>query len=530
MLQPHTQHPATATRGRVPRLRTQSLTWIVNRVWQRRLVQLAVVVGIGALTGFALALVMPRGPMTTSQALTAMVAGVLAGVAAGFTMRSRWAMLLAPVTFVAAFELGRLGASGPMVDGIHLDSIYGIAAFVTGRGLTGVLVLLPMLAGVSYGVAAARRWPQTAAPARHARRLGLYLRRGVLALVTVAIVALAVLIARPATTDPIRGADGAVVPGSIAELTRVEIGGHKQALMIRGRSVDNPVLLFLAGGPGGSEIGTMRNRGELLERDFVVATWDERGAGKSAVEIDPTSTLTFEQMVSDTIAVTNYLRQRFDEQKIYLVGNSWGTLLGVLAAKQHPELYHAFVGSGQMVSTAATDRMFYEDTLAWAKRTGDNGLVSTLEKNGPPPYDNLWQYEPALSHEHDWNVYPGFDSVQDEIEMPGNMFVEEYSLMEKLRTMGAFMDTFSVLYPQLSKVDFRRDVPTLKVPVYVVQGAHEARGRAVPARQWFSELRAPKKQLIVFGRSGHKALFEQPDRFHAVMTDTVLADTYPKPR
>ena len=529
MLQPHTHQPSTAPRGRLRLNRTRAPERMLSAVWDRRLIAVAVVVGIAALTGVALAFVMPRGPMTTGQALTAMLAGLLAGVASGFGMRSRWAMLIAPLTFVGVFELGRLGASGPMADGIHLDSVYGIAAFLTGRGLTGLLVLLPMFAGVSYGVAAARhpaRRAETAA--RRPRRIGLFLRRGLLALVTLALVALAVLIARPATTDPIRGADGAIVAGSIAELTRVEIGGHEQALMIRGRSVQSPVLLFLAGGPGGSELGTMRNRGELLERDFVVVTWDERGAGKSASELDPTSTLTLEQTIGDTIALTNYLRERFDERKIYLVGNSWGSLLGVLAAKRHPELYYAFVGSGQMVSPTTTDRMFYEDTLAWAQRTGDSGLVNTLRANGAPPYDNLWKYEPALSHEHDWNVYPGFDSAQDEIEMPGNLFVEEYTLMEKLRSMGAFMDTFSVLYPQLSKIDFRRDVRTLELPVYLVQGAHEARGRALPAKEWFSELRAPKKQYIVFGRSGHKALFEQPERFHTVMTDTVLAGTYPE--
>jgi pimeloyl-ACP methyl ester carboxylesterase len=183
------------------------------------------------------------------------------------------------------------------------------------------------------------------------------------------------LIAQPATTDPITGPGGKPLAGSVAELARVPIGGHQQAIMIRGASVENPVLLMLAGGPGGSEIGSMRNLGEGLERDFVVATWDQRGTGKSAGELSPTSTMTVDQMVSDTIDVTNYLRKRFHERKLYLVGNSWGTILGVLAAQKHPELYHAFVGSGQMVSPTDTDRMFYEDTLKWAQQTGRTGRV-----------------------------------------------------------------------------------------------------------------------------------------------------------
>jgi pimeloyl-ACP methyl ester carboxylesterase len=338
----------------------------------------------------------------------------------------------------------------------------------------------------------------------------------------VALVVVAALIARPATTPPIVGPDGGPLPGSIAELTTVRIGGHEQALMIRGRSVDSPVLLFLAGGPGGTEIGAMRADTDL-EQDFVVVTWDQRGTGKSYAALDPTATLTLEQTIADTIELTDYLRQRFDEDRIYLVGQSWGSTLGVLAAQRRPELYHAFVGSGQMVSQRETDVMFWEDTLAWAERSGDEALAATLRENGPPPYDTLLLYEPALSHEHDWNPYPELDVSK---EMPGNLFVVENSLMDRVNGLRGFLDTFSVLYPQLQGIDFRRDVPSLDVPVYMVAGQHEARGRAVPADEWFAALEAPSKERIVFDASGHRPNFEQPGRFAEVMRD-VLSDTYP---
>ena len=237
--------------------------------------------------------------------------------------------------------------------------------------------------------------------------------------------------------------------------------------------------------------------------------------------------MTLDDVVADTIAVTQYLRARFGEQKVYLVGNSWGTILGVLAAKQAPDLYHAFVGTGQMVSFVETDRMFYEDTLAWADREGSADLAKTLRANGSPPYGDTLKYEAALSHEHDWNVYPGQDALSRKGEMPGNIMVEEYSLMEKLRLMGGMLDTFCTLYPQLDGVDLRREAASLDVPVYLVQGVHEARGRAVPADAWFEMLTAPGKQLIVFEQSGHKPSFEEPDRFRHVMTGTVLAETYP---
>jgi proline iminopeptidase len=111
--------------------------------------------------------------------------------------------------------------------------------------------------------------------------------------------------------------------------------------------------------------------------------------------------------------------------------------------------------------------------------------------------------------------------------MPFNVLVEEYSLVEQIHAFNAFLDTAAVLYPQLQEIDFRRDVPRLEVPVYLVQGLHEARGRALLASAWFDQLQAPSKQLIVFEASGHRPLFEEPDRFHDVMTRVVVAETYP---
>jgi len=198
--------------------------------------------------------------------------------------------------------------------------------------------------------------------------------------------------------------------------------------------------------------------------------------------------------------------------------------LGVLAAQQRPDLYHAFVGTGQMVSQRATDIMFWEDTLAWAEGIGRDDLVATLRANGPPPYGDILAYEPALSHEHDWNAYPEFDNDR---ELPSTLFVPENDLMDQVNGLRSFLDTFAVLYPQLQDIDFRRDVPSLEIPFYMIVGAHEARGRAVLADEWFEMLEAPVKERIVFERSGHRPSFEEPARFGDVMRevrDGVWAD------
>jgi len=496
-------------------------------VWRDRWIGVGVASAVAAGAAAILSLLMPRGPITTTEALTTMAAGLSIGLAGGLAMRTRWAMALSPLTFVAAYELVRLGTDGPTVDGIH-TSAYGLIALAVGRGMHGILALAPMVLGAALGAGLARRI-QGAPACRGRARFTLLARRTVTALVAVGLVMLAVLIARPATTDPILGPDGQPLAGSIAELTRVEIGGHDLAMMIRGHRTDSPVLLFLAGGPGGSELGAMRRHLESLERDFLVATWDQRGAGKSYDQLDPTSTLTLDRAVSDTLEVTNYLRERFGKDKIYLVGQSWGSTLGVLAVQKRPELYRAFVGVGQMVSQRETDRIFYRDTLAWARKTGNDELVATLTEIGPPPYESILAYESALSYEHE--VYPYDHSRNSEGEggFSENLFVEEYTLLEQIHNLGAFLDTFGALYPQLQQIDFRKDAARLDVPVYVVQGRHEARGRAVLANEWFERLEAPSKKMIVLDTSGHRPLFEQPAQFHDVMTRTVLTETHPGP-
>ena len=469
----------------------------------------------------------PRGPITTLHALAAITASLAVGVLGGWLMRSRWAMLLTPVLFAAVFELTRATTAGPLVDGIRLDGggIFGLLAFILGRGLHAVLALLPMILGAALGAGFARRQTEGRPRTHGWARAGRVIRRLIAAVAAVALLALTAGISRPASTDAILTDAGTPMAGSVAELIRVPVGGHDQAMMIRGTSTDNPVLLFLAGGPGGTELGAMRRHGQALEKDFVVVTWDQRGAGKSYDSLDPTSTLTLQQAVSDTIEVSNYLRNRFGQDKIYLLGQSYGTILGVLAAQQHPELYRAYIGVGQMVAPRETDGVFYTDALAWARRSGDTALVNKLTSSGPPPYTDMLDYEPALTN--DAQVYP-YDHTPNSEGAGGfseNLSVEEYTLMEQVHAFAGVFDVFTVMYPQLQGIDFRKDAAQLAVPVYLMEGRFEAPGRLGPAKQWFDLLDAPTKQWITFDTSGHRPLFEQPDLFHQKMTDIVLAQT-----
>ena len=485
--------------------------------WSHRWFGLLGAAGLATIAGLASAWLTPRGPVTTAQALLSIVVALLVGMAAGFIMGSRWSMFIVPGVFILVFELARLGVDGPTVDSIQLGSIFGVIAFIVGRLVHGLLVLAPMILGTVYG-----SWLAGRTAAVSTTRLGV-ISWLLTSLAAFGIIAFGVLLTRQGRTPAIFGPDGGPLPGSIAELTSVEIGGVEQVLMIRGRDINNPVLLYLAGGPGGTDLGAMR-ADVSLEQNFVVVTWDQRGTGKSYPALDQVDNFTLEQMVSDTLEVTNYLRERFDEDKIYLVGNSWGTFLGVLAVEKNPESYHAFVGTGQMVSIRETDVMFYQDTLAWAEETGNQALLESLRENGPPPYTDLLMYDPVVTHEHDWNPYPYLDPSK---EMPSNLFVPENTLMDRINGMRGLLDTFAILYPQIQDVDFRQDVKKLDVPVYIVLGKYEARGRATLAEEWFEILEAPSKELILFEQSGHRPLFEEPGEFAKVM-DRVLEETNKK--
>jgi pimeloyl-ACP methyl ester carboxylesterase len=332
----------------------------------------------------------------------------------------------------------------------------------------------------------------------------------------VAVVVTGVSFSRPATTPPIVGPDGDPVPGSVAELTTARIGGHDQALMIRGRDASLPVLLHLAGGPGGTDIGAMRlDTG--LEQHFVVATWDQRGTGKSYPAFGPAETLTLDRVVADTIEVTEYLVARFGHDRIFIAGQSWGTIPATLAAQRRPELYHALINTGQMVDVLETDQLFYDDTLAWARSGGDTQLVERLEAMGPPPYaDVIGDYPVIVGPERELNPYPEFDGTT---EMTATIWGPEFSVIDSVNAIVGLANTYARLYPQLQELDFREQVPSLNVPIWIVMGEHEARGRVEPAREWFDALQAPEKHWVVFEASSHRANFERPAEYARLLAE-----------
>jgi len=188
-----------------------------------------------------------------------------------------------------------------------------------------------------------------------------------------------------ASTPQIVDENGNVPENSIVELIQLELNGRKQWISLRGWDKNAPVLLFLAGGPGGTQMAAVRHELAELEKHFVVVSWDQPGAGKS-YNAEKIKKITAETYIQDGYALTKYLKERFSQEKIYLLGESWGSALGIFLAEKYPESYYAFIGTGQMVAFAETERMDYAKAMEIAESKGETALVKRLKANGIPPY------------------------------------------------------------------------------------------------------------------------------------------------
>jgi pimeloyl-ACP methyl ester carboxylesterase len=184
-------------------------------------------------------------------------------------------------------------------------------------------------------------------------------------------------------TAPIEGAN------AVSELTTVKIGGMKQWVSIRGTNQQNPLLLFLHGGPGTGQIGFIGTYQRELEKHFVVVNWDQRGAGLSYYGKIPKETMNINQFVQDTIELTQYMLHRFNKENLYLIGHSWGTIIGLLAVHERPDLYKRYFGVSQVADVSEAERVSYEILLERAKNENNPKAYQALTRIGKPPWQHL---------------------------------------------------------------------------------------------------------------------------------------------
>ncbi|QMV41125.1 alpha/beta fold hydrolase [Cohnella cholangitidis] len=192
----------------------------------------------------------------------------------------------------------------------------------------------------------------------------------------------------PSWTPAIKDARGNKLPNSIAALEEVSLGGVKQSLLIRGNDKNNPILLFLHGGPGYPQIAYARKYQQRLEKDFIVVNWDQRGSGKSYHWNLTEEDMQVDKLVEDTRELTLYLTERFHQPKIFIAGHSWGSTLGALTVQRYPDNYYAYIGIGQVANSPLGELRSYEFALREARKSNNEKAIMELEAIGAPPYRN----------------------------------------------------------------------------------------------------------------------------------------------
>ena len=307
-----------------------------------------------------------------------------------------------------------------------------------------------------------------------------------------------------AHTPQILVRNGKVLDGSIAELRKVELNGRQEWISIRGKNRNNPVLLFLAGGPGGTQMAATRYALSGLEERFVVVNWDQPGSGKS-YNVVSKDKITVDTYIKDGLALTDFLRKRFGTEKIYLMGESWGSALGIFLVDAAPEKYYAFIGTGQMVDFKETEITDYKKVLELAKANSDEKTVKKLIANGMPPYygqDVTWKSAVYL------NYLSNYMAKNPEITNGGyhtmrDMFSSEYGIADSINYFRGVINTFNQVYPQLYETDLRKSFIKLNVPVYFFLGKHDANAPVLLTKEYYDLLDAPKKEIVWFEHSGH---------------------------
>jgi pimeloyl-ACP methyl ester carboxylesterase len=329
----------------------------------------------------------------------------------------------------------------------------------------------------------------------------------------------------PGEAKPFLDEIGKPLAGSITEKIWVKINGVEQGMFIKSKDSTNPVLLYLHGGMPDYFLTSKYPTG--LEDIFTVVWWEQRGSGLSYDADIPLETMTLEQMISDTKELTNYLRKRFGQEKIYLMGHSGGTFIGIQVAAMAPELYHAYIGVAQMSDQIKSERLAYEYMLEKFRENGNTKMVRKLEsapvsmKNGiPDAYAAL--RDPAM-HSLGIGTTRDMKSVISGIFLP-SLTCNEYTLIEKINMWrGKSRSGISILLANMLTSDLSKQVPELKLPVYFFEGIFDYTCSYTEAKSYFEKLKAPVKGFYTFEKSAHSPLFEEPEKMQQILREDVMS-------
>jgi pimeloyl-ACP methyl ester carboxylesterase len=307
-------------------------------------------------------------------------------------------------------------------------------------------------------------------------------------------------------------------PNGIEEAEFIRIGGIDQWVQIRGQDRRNPVILFMHGGPGSSET-VVSALLQPWEKYFTVVMWDERCAGKTFVRGGAKSCagMSVESVAHEGIELVENLRYHLHKNKIIALGHSWGTMIGVRMVKERPDLFSAYVGTGQVVSIPEKEPVNYADAMARLRAAHDQSGIDALQKIGPPPY----KQQDDISVERDWSERYDIPSERD---LFANLrlvaaFAPGWSLWDIYQSLQASNYANKQTFTATSDYDARKLGPKFDVPFFVINGAQDRVTPAKFAKAYVDFVQAPHKEFIAIGGAGHSAVLTKPDVFlHELVT------------
>ena len=318
-------------------------------------------------------------------------------------------------------------------------------------------------------------------------------------------------------------------PNGIASLERVPIGGIGQWIQVRGEDVGNPILLWVHGGPGMAFIPLAGAFQRPLEKHFTVVQWDQRGAGKTYASNDrdlQRTTMNVSRMEQDAVEVVNYLRHRFHRDKIFVLGHSWGSVLGLWLAHEHPGLIYAYVGVGQLLNLKQNQAVIYKDALQEARSRHNEQAVKELESIAPyPPAGlsvgkdsvvNTWSVE-LLGPPANGAAFADVGRILSDV-----VSAPEYFLADDFGFVRGVQLSINTFLPQMTNLDLNSLGFEFRAPIFFFEGRRDPFCRPSLIWDYSRAIQAPRKEFIWFENAGHFPFFEERQKFADQLFQRVL--------
>lgn len=307
-------------------------------------------------------------------------------------------------------------------------------------------------------------------------------------------------------------------------LEEVELGGIKQWILARGLKSELPILLFLHGGPGFPEMPFTHIDSKELEKYFIVVNWDQRGTGKSYNENTAKESFNLEQFLSDTYELIQLLKKRFSKEKIFLLGHSWGSILGIITAWRYPKDIYVYIGMGQVVDMKEGEKISYSYTLNKAQESGDSSAVVSLKNIGVPPYKD-WSGSINIQRQLLAKFGGSFRKIS--FREMGKYWNTSpyYTDADRNNFLKAFSQTQSLMWDELYKLNLSDSIIEFKVPVYFFTGRYDYQTPFELMERYFKIIKAPYKEIIWFENSGHFPNLDEPELYQEILINKILKHT-----